>query len=82
MEKTQTNIVGTMKKYPKPLFGFLDPISICVCVCVCVCVEVEGGTFPHYHQAIFRTPAECHTIQLHSNTLTTCTQHQIPQDKS
>ena len=45
-----------MKKYPKPLFGFLDPISICVCVCVCVCVEVEGGTFPHHHQAILRTP--------------------------
>ena len=79
MEKTWTSIVGTMKKYPKPLLGFLDPISVCV---GCVCVEVVGGTFPHHHQAILRTPAECQTIQLHSNTLTTYTRHQIPQDKS
>lgn len=57
-------------------------MGVWVWVWVCVCVEVEGGTFPHHHQAILRTPAECHTIQLHSSTLTTCTQHQIPQDKS
>ena len=57
-------------------------VWVWVWVWVCVCVEVEGGTFPHHHQAILRTPAECHTIQLHSSTLTTCTQYQIPQDKS